>query len=132
MSGFILEGWALLGALIAIAGVSLLAGAAIGYFSAAADLQQERAKAWDRGFRDLRSAIDRRPTDPLADARNPYLKRSTTPARPAALTAPDLDVEASWAGAPLRAEPLSVQAARLFDQDAPVDVAQAVELRGDD
>ena len=48
MSGFALDGWGLVGALLVVGALCLLLGAALGYFTASTDLQQERANAWER------------------------------------------------------------------------------------
>lgn len=50
MTGFVLEGWALLAALISVGAIALLAGAALGFFSASTDLDKERKTARDAGF----------------------------------------------------------------------------------
>jgi len=50
VSGFVLEGWALLAALISVGAIALLAGAALGFFSASTDLDKERKTARDAGF----------------------------------------------------------------------------------
>ena len=110
-------GLALFGLLLAVLAIGLIAGAALGYFTASTDLQQERANAWERGFRDLRAAVERTwipPTTLLAKVRNPYLKRPLAP-EPPHLAIPTPPVPAP-----------------LFDQDAPTEAARAIELRGDD
>ena len=45
MSGFTLDGWSLVGVLLAVLAIGLLGGAALGYFTASTDLQRERANA---------------------------------------------------------------------------------------
>ena len=121
MSGFALDGWGLVGALLIVGALCLLLGAALGYFTASTDLQQERANAWERGFQDLRVAVERTwipPTTLLAKIRNPYLKRPLAP-EPPHLVIPS---PASWKG----------DAWELYDQGAPTEAARAIELRGDD
>ena len=119
-------GLALFGLLLAVLAIGLLAGAALGYFTASTDLQQERANAWERGFRDLRAAVERTwipPTTLLAKIRNPYLKRPLAPEPPhLVIPTPDL----------LSADQARTNARALFDQDAPTEAARAIELRGDD
>ncbi len=126
MSGFALDGWGLVGALLIVGAFCLLIGAALGYFTASTDLQQERANAWERGFRDLRGAVERTwipPTTLLAKVRNPYLKRPLAPEPPhLVIPTPDL----------LSADQARTNARALFDQDAPTEAARAIELRGDD
>lgn len=126
MSGFALDGWGLVGALLIVGAFCLLIGAALGYFTASTDLQQERANAWERGFRDLRGAVERTwipPTTLLAKVRNPYLKRPLAPEPPhLVIPTPDL----------LSADQARTNARVLFDQDAPTEAARAIELRGDD
>lgn len=122
MSGFALDGWGLVGALLIVGALCLLLGAALGYFTASTDLQQERANAWERGFRDLRAAVERTwlpPTTLLAKVRNPYLKRPLAPEPPVF----------AWTAEPQHPESLR---GVLFDQDAPTAAARAIELRGDD
>ena len=126
MSGFALDGWGLVGALLIVGALCLLLGAALGYFTASTDLQQERANAWERGFRDLRAAVERTwipPTTLLAKVRNPYLKRPLAP-EPPHLVIPTPDF--------LSADQARTNARALFDQDAPTEAARAIELRGDD
>lgn len=131
MSGFALDGWGLVGALLIVGALCLLLGAALGYFTASTDLQQERANAWERGFQDLRAAVERTwipPTTLLAKVRNPYLKRPLAPEPPhLVIPTPDPDLTYSWTGAPQHPG-----SQRLFDQDAPTEAARAIELRGDD
>ena len=126
MSGFALDGWGLVGALLIVGALCLLLGAALGYFTASTDLQQERANAWERGFRDLRAAVERTwipPTTLLVKVRNPYLKRPLAPEPPhLVIPTPDL----------LSADQARTNARVLFDQDAPTEAARAIELRGDD
>jgi hypothetical protein len=126
VSGFALDGWGLVGALLIVGALCLLLGAALGYFTASTDLQQERANAWERGFRDLRAAVERTwipPTTLLAKVRNPYLKRPLAPEPPhLVIPTPDL----------LSADQARTNARALFNQDAPTEAARAIELRGDD
>ena len=129
MSGFALDGWGLVGALLIVGAICFLLGAALGYFTASTDLQQERANAWERGFRDLRGAVEKvwqPPTTLLARVCNPYLKRPLAP-EPPHVVIPTPRVGPSDATLRLRADSLS-----LFDQDAPTEAARAIELRGDD
>ena len=119
---FAAGGFALFGLLLAVLAIGLLAGAALGYFTASTDLRQERANAWERGFRDLRAAVESvwlPPTTLLAKVRNPYLKRSLAPEPPVF----------AWPAEPQHPESLR---GVLFDQDAPTAAARAIELRGDD
>lgn len=122
MSGLALDGWGLVGALLIVGAVCFLLGAALGYFTASTDLRQERASAWERGFRDLRAAVEKvwqPPTTLLAKVHNPYLKRPLAPEPPVF----------AWTAEPQHPESLR---GVLFDQDAPTEAERAIELRGDD
>lgn len=127
MSGFALDGWGLIGALLIVGALGLLTGAALGYFTASTDLQRERAKAWDQGSSAMQHAIAKvwqPPTTLIARVRNPY-GRGLAPAPPHVVI-PTPRVGPSDATLRLRADSLS-----LFDQDAPTAAARAIELRGD-
>lgn len=147
MSGFALDGWGLVGALLIVGALCLLLGAALGYFTASTDLQQERANAWERGFQDLRVAVERTwipPTTLLAKIRNPYLKRPLAPEPPhLVIPTPTVAVDGDLSdselaeaierssGAGVLVVPRNMRGV-LFDQDAPTEAARAIELRGDD
>jgi hypothetical protein len=114
MSGFALDGWALLGVLFIVLALGILGGVALGYYTAATDLRREQGKAWDRGASDMQSAIRKvwiPPTTLVAEVRNPYRK--------ALAPAPKHHV-------------IPTPPPRLFDQDEPTTAAIAIELRGDD
>ena len=140
-------GLALFGLLLAVLAIGLLAGAALGYFTASTDLQQERANAWERGFQDLRVAVERTwipPTTLLAKIRKPYLKRPLAPEPPhLVIPSPTVVVDGDLSdselaeaikrssGAGVLVVPRNMRGV-LFDQDAPTEAARAIELRGDD
>lgn len=128
MSGFALDGWGLVGALLAVAGLALLLGAAFGYFTAATDLRAEKTRAWDVGYR--RATADAADTSSTVVVRsiNPYpqIGARRHPFEPAPVP-PHFDFRAEWVGTPLHPESRRVPG--LFDQDAPV--ATSTELRSD-
>lgn len=126
MSGFALDGWTLLAALLSAIALGILGGAALGYFTASSDLQRERAKAWERGATSMQRAIERvwiPPTTLIARVRNPYV------ARPGLAPEPPHIVIPTPGGA---RTPWPHLEAAIFDQDAPTSAAVAIELRGDD
>lgn len=126
MSGFVLEGWALLAALLSVGAIALLAGAALGFFSASTDLKREQSRAWGRGVDAGTSWESRRrralPGEVLTLPRNPYTGEALAPEPP------------------VHDYPLQ----GLYDQDEPplqralrdglraTEAQRAIELRGDD
>ena len=102
MTGFALDGWPLLAVLLIVAVVCLLLGAALGYFTAATDLERERKAARDEGFQSgIETAWDLIGSDARRVASVAFGERFSSPVA-------------------------------LFDQDAPTEAARAIELRGDD
>lgn len=86
MSGFVLEGWALFAALLSVGAIGLLAGAALGFFSASTDLKREQSRAWGRGVDAGTSWESRRrralPGEVLALPRDPYTGEALAPEPP--------------------------------------------------
>lgn len=111
MSGFALDGWGLIGALLIALALGLLAGAALGYYTASTDLQAERKAARDAGFQSgIETAWGLIGSDARRVASVVLGKRQLAPEPPHFI----------------------VPTPGLFDQDAPTAAARAIELRGDD
>lgn len=116
MNNLTLDGRALIGVLFAALALGLLAGAALGYYTASSDLQRERKEAYDVGFQlGIETAWDLIGPDARKLSR---VHGRLAPAPPHVII-PNPDPE--WA-----------KASALFDQDAPSEAAVALELRGDD
>lgn len=139
MSGFELSGWALLGALLVAVALGVIAGSALGYFTASTDLQRERKNARSAGFDegiatawDLIGSDARRVAHPILTGRGAARSLQSKPKASAdgyVFTSPPIPVEPVGDGPLAPDVPLAY---RLFDQDAPTEAAVALELRGDD
>lgn len=74
--------WPTVGLILSISAVTLLAGAALGYFTASTDVKLEKARAWDRGRDDAaRTSRDVDAVARIINLSNPY-RRPLAPEPP--------------------------------------------------